>query len=405
MDSWFDNKWFVRAVSLAFAILLYVFVNIEVATTTDSRVPGESDRVEVLEDVPVDILIDEEKYVVSGVPEVVTVSLEGPHSILTPKAKQRNFDIFVDLREFEEGEYSVEIEHDRIPEELSVYIEPKTIDIVIEERATEEFAVNVDFINEDQLPEGYELGTPEVKPETITITSSRSIIEQIAMVKVFVDVAGLTEPINNREVPVNVYDNQGNGLNVRATPENVVVSVNVDNPSKMVDVTVKTKGELPEDYELNSISPSVEEVEVFATSDVLNTIEELSTNEIDLSEVTESGSIDVDLDVPEGAQVEEERIEVNIDLEMTKVIEDVPIDVKNLAKDAKIRFIDPDQPSISITVVGNEKDVRDLTKDDFTVTIDVEDLAEGEHEVPLSIKGPDQVDYKAKTDSVKIEIM
>src|SRR5699024_3057399 len=201
MDRWFDNKWFLSAVYLAFAILLYVSVSFEGATT-DSRVPGESDRVEVLEDVPVDIRIDEEEYVVSGVPEVVTVSLEGPHSILTPKAKQRNFDIFVDLRDLEEGEHTVEIDHDRIPEELSVYIEPKTIDIVIEERATEEFTVNVDFINEDQLPEGYELGVPEVKPETITVTSSRSVIEQIAMVKVFVDVAGLTEPINNREVPV-----------------------------------------------------------------------------------------------------------------------------------------------------------------------------------------------------------
>src|SRR5690625_6422148 len=98
MDNWFNNKWFVRAVSLAFAILLYVFVNVE-GTTTDSRIPSEMDRVEVLENVPVDILINEDEYVVSGVPEVVTVYLEGPYSILIPTAKQRNFSVFVELRD------------------------------------------------------------------------------------------------------------------------------------------------------------------------------------------------------------------------------------------------------------------------------------------------------------------
>ncbi len=53
-----------------------------------------------------------------------------------------------------------------------------------------------------------------MNPETVTIVSSESIIEQIAMVKVFIDVTDLKESITNREVPVSVYDIQGNDLNV-----------------------------------------------------------------------------------------------------------------------------------------------------------------------------------------------
>src|SRR5699024_4934296 len=351
MDSWFNNKWFVRAVSLAFDILMYVFVNIEV-TTTDSRIPGESDRVEVLDDVPVDIRIDEDKYVVSGVPEFVTVSLEGPQSILTPKAKQRNFDIFVDLEDLGEGEHTVDLEYDKIPDKLSVYIEPKTIDVYIEERATEEFMITADFINEDELPEGYELSTPEIEPETISITSSRSVIEQIAMVKVFVDVAGLTEPIDNREVPVNVYDNQGNVLNVRAEPENVNVSVDVNNPSKTVSVNVSTTGDLPDGYDLTSISTEVEEVEVFASTEQLEEIDDISTEDIDLSSIRETGSIDVNLDVPDDVAVDQETIEVNVDIEQTKEIEDIPIDTENAGQNQDISFIEPDEPSLDIKVTG-----------------------------------------------------
>src|SRR5699024_11925601 len=124
--------------------------------------------------------------------------------ILKPKAKQRNFDILVDQEDLGEGEHTVDLEYDKKPDKLSVYIEPKTIDVYIEERATEEFMITADFNNEDELPEGYELSTPEIEPETISITSSRSVIEQIAMVKVFVDVAGLTEPFDNRTVPNNI---------------------------------------------------------------------------------------------------------------------------------------------------------------------------------------------------------
>src|SRR5690625_585963 len=403
MDNWFNNKWFVRAVSLAFAILLYVFVSFE-GTTTDSRIPSETDRVEVLENIPVDILIDEDEYVVSGVPEVVTLSLEGPYSILMPTAKQQNFDVFVDLRDLEAGEHTVEIDHDRIPNELSVYIEPKTTNIVIEERATEEFPVQVDFINEDQLPDGYELGTAEVNPATVTVTSSRTIIEQIAMVKVFVDVAGLTESINNREVPVNVYDNQGNGLNIRVVPENVVVSVDVDNPNKTVNVSVSTTGELPNGFEVIEVIPDIEEIEIFARRSILESIDEILTADINLADINESATIPVDLIVPDGVVVEDDKIDVTIKLEQTREFTDVPIEIVNEADNQTITFNTPDEPVINLTVTGEDELIKDLSVDDFQLSIDITNLEEGEHRLPIKVEGPDDVDIQLDVEEVIINI-
>jgi len=403
MDNWFNNKWFVRAVSLAFAILLYVFVSFE-GTTTDSRIPSETDRVEVLENIPVDILIDEDEYVVSGVPEVVTLSLEGPYSILMPTAKQQNFDVFVDLRDLEAGEHTVEIDHDRIPSELSVYIEPKTTNIVIEERATEEFPVQVDFINEDQLPDGYELGTVEVNPGTVTVTSSRTIIEQIAMVKVFVDVAGLTESINNREVPVNVYDNQGNGLNIRVVPENVVVSVDVDNPNKTVNVSVSTTGELPNGFEVIEVIPDIEEIEIFARRSILESIDEILTADINLADINESATIPVDLIVPDGVVVEDDKIDVTIKLEQTREFTDVPIEIVNEADNQTITFNTPDEPVINLTVTGEDELIKDLSVDDFQLSIDITNLEEGEHRLPIKVEGPDDVDIQLDVEEVIINI-
>ena len=96
MDNWFRSKWFIRGISLGFAILLYVFVSIEeVDTEKESPISfttlfGGSTQTQKLTDIPLDIRIDSERFVVSGVPETVTVSLEGPSSALEPVIRQRN---------------------------------------------------------------------------------------------------------------------------------------------------------------------------------------------------------------------------------------------------------------------------------------------------------------------------
>lgn len=406
MDKWFGNKWFVRVVSLAFAILLYIVIDVEMTSiqSDQTRVPSGSNAVQTLNDVPVDIRIDGEQYVVSGVPEHITVTLEGPNSVLVPTVRQRNFDVFVDLQDLGEGEHTVEVEHAKVPDELSIYIEPKTIPVKIEERASEEFPVLIDYINMDELPEGYELKNAEVDPETVTITSSRSIIEQIAMVKVFIDVSGVTESIDKREVPVNVYDSQGNGLNVRMEPESVVVSVDVVNPSKKVPVELDTTGDLSDDYELISMEPNPDEVEIYAVTEVLDGIDGIQTEEIDLTDIDASENIETNLIIPDEVQTEDETVEIEVELEQTKKFDDIPVEVENLGTGLSIEFNNSEEENILVTVSGNEEVIRDLSASDISVFIDVNGLSEGEHTVPIEVEGPEDVEIETDVEEVTITI-
>lgn len=316
MDNWFQSKWFIRIISLIFAISLYAFVTVETDTAqNESRIfPGSTKEVQVLDEVPVDIRIESEKNVVSGVPEHVRVSLEGKTSFLTPVAMQRNFSIYVDLLDLEAGEHSLNIEYDNIPNEISVHIEPETVDVVIEERATTELPVEVDFVNSAHFPVGYELGDVTVTPETVEVTSSSSVIDQIALVKVFLDIGGLTESVKNRVLPINVYDNQGNELNVRLEPETVSVSVEVDHPSKTVPIKLPTKGKLPNGLELKSIKPIKKEIEIYGTREVLDDIDEVVTQVIDFSNIESSGKFNVELDLPNTVMVDEPEIEIDVQI-------------------------------------------------------------------------------------------
>ncbi|WP_100013035.1 YbbR-like domain-containing protein [Lentibacillus sediminis] len=409
MDNWFNSKWFVRVISLVFAVLLYVFVSVEINNTEnndDNAAPGNSDEMQTLEEVPVNIRIDSENYIVSGVPETVSVTLGGTTGILTATVIQQNFDVYVDLQGLEAGEHTVEIQHD-INNDLEVYIEPKTIEVTIEERASEEFQVTADFFNEDQMADGYELGEYQVTPETVTITSSQRVIDRIGMVKVYVNLDGVGDAINNREVPVNVYDSQGNELNVQVEPENVEVSAEVENPSKTVPVSVATTGELPEGYEVSSITSGTEEVEIFARTSILEGIEEVTTEEIDLSEVTESGTIEASLALPDGVSVPEmENIEVAIELEQTRIFENVGIEAEPPEAGQDVNFIDPETGEMDFTVTGNQAVVSELAAEDFQIAVNLDGLGAGQHQLPVTIEGPDQENLTVEEaqEQVTIEI-
>ncbi|OEH53947.1 hypothetical protein AQ616_15860 [Oceanobacillus sp. E9] len=409
MDNWFRSKWFVRLFSLAFAIFLYAFVNVSDNNdpgNTDSTYSGLGEQSELLSDVPVEIEIDREQYVVSGVPESVQVSLQGTSGSVTPLVLQRNFEVFVDLEGLGEGTHVVELEHTINKNDVKVYIEPKTIEVTIEERASEEFTVVADFINEDKMANGFEMTDARIEPSTVTITSSRSVIDAIGTVKVYVNLEGVDGSINSRELPVNVYDLQGNELDVRLDPENVQVSVDVNNPSKSVPLSVATTGELPEGYSLNSISANVEEVEIYSTSNRLEEISEITTEEVDLSEINESGTIEVPLQLPEGVYAPEmEMVEVTVDVETSRVFENIPIEDEGLSSGLAFNFLDPSSGELNITTSGDAAIINELSIEDFRAFIELTDLNPGAHQLPITIEAPnDGINVSTEVEEVSVEI-
>lgn len=404
MDKLFQNKWAIRVISLILALTLYFFVNLEAnSEQNESRVdPGNASETQVLEDVPLDIKIDAENYVVSGVPEVVSVTLEGKRSSLAPIVRLRNFDVIVDLTDYEEGDHTVTLEYEGLPENVTAYIEPKEIDVTIESRATEQFGVDIDLVNEDKLPVGYELGEPEITPETVTLVSSREQIEQVAMVKAFVDVRDLKESIRNKEVPIVVYDAQGNDMNVRVEPETVTISIQVERPSKTVDLNLETKGDLPDDIEIKNMEiPS--EIEIFGKKELLSEIDQISTEELDMSKIENSGKQKVALDFPDGITSNDDKVDVDIELEQTKQFKEVPIEV--IGKDeSDVRFVKPKDPEIEVTIKGSDDILKKVNEEDVKATIDLSGLEEGEHKVDVQLEGPEDVTLKAEPKEVTVEV-
>ncbi|KGX90509.1 hypothetical protein N781_06850 [Pontibacillus halophilus JSM 076056 = DSM 19796] len=319
MDRWLKSPWFIRIISLILAVLLYASVALNdtaSGTNSGSALFSQDTELASINDIPVNLYVDEEKYIVRGAPQAVTVTVEGPKSEVMKAIRQRSFSLFIDLRELETGSHTVPIKHSGFSNQLSVYMEPSEADITIEKRLTKKVSVEVDFMNRGRVASGYELGKPSVEPKQIEVTGSESEVSKVALVKAILDVQGISESIQDKEAPVKVYDEQGNELNVIAEPATVQVNVPVSYPSKEVSVAVKSEGNLPNGLTLKSLELTEDTVEIYGPSEAIDAIDSIKDIRVDLSNVKEDGSIKVDLPLPEKVEkVEPSQLEVQVDVE------------------------------------------------------------------------------------------
>ncbi len=413
MNDWLNKPWVIRVISLFLAILTFLVISFDNQDQRSADVGSfdsifnNSRETETLEDVPVDIVIDDEQYVVSGVPEVVTVALTGTVSVVQSTVTQRNFDVYVDLDGLSPGTHTVPIKHDGLSSRLDVSIDPTEVEVTIEERGSGTYDVSVDYSNLDQMPEGFEIESATVVPDTVQITSAKSVIDRISSVKAFVDVEGIKESMTLTDVPVRIYDNEGNQMNARIEPSTVTVELEVINPSKEVPIEVKTSGELPEGMRLVETSVGADNVTVYASSDQLDSIEQVETTPIDLSEITETTSLDVELLIPANAtslsrEIIEVTIEVEIETETT--LENIDITIDNVTDGLNATFVSPESGRIAVTLSGFPSDLDEINVDQLDLVVNANNLQEGEYNRPLEYNQLDNIQVTLPVEDVTIRI-
>lgn len=317
MEKIVNSPWFLRIVALGFAALLFTYVNNEnnKQINVNNRSGGATvNSTEMITDLPVLVDIDQEKYFVTGVPESVSILLEGSTAILLNTLTTESFDIVTpDLNELGEGTYTIELLPSGLSDELSYTIYPAEVKITIQERVSESYDVSVVF-NEDSLARGYEAGDPIIDSETVLIEGAADTLERIANVQVNVTAEESTNSDITETLPVIVTDAAGNQLDVEVRPSEVSVTIPVTSNSKDVPLSLQQSG-IPESgysYELAIAEGEDTTANVVAEEAVLDALEEIQVP-VDVTGVTESSTVEVTVPVPNGvASLLPETIEVDI---------------------------------------------------------------------------------------------
>ncbi len=145
---------------------------------------------------------------------------------------------------------------------------------------------------------------------------------------------------------------------------------------KTVPIKINTTGTLTSGLRLKSISSTITEIGITGPESTLNSISEIGTETINLSEIKDSTNIEVALGIPDGILIHngENSITVNIVIEKLQTRE-FTIDYSMIGQQEGITVV-PDNTKVTITVSGFEDVLNSLTEANFTAELDVSEYAE-----------------------------
>jgi YbbR domain-containing protein len=432
MDRIMDNPWFLRFTALFLAVILFYSVQTEEGEPNGGKV---GDHLDMIRDVPVQVYYDNENLVVTGVPETVNITIEGPINLVQTTKMLKDFSLIVDLRTLTMGRHQVSIQSENISEKLDVRIDPAMVNVLIEEKITETFKVEPEF-NKRLLAEDFQVANIDVVPSTIEVTGAKSIIESISFVKAtVVGENGIRESFE-QQAKIRVLDRDLNKLDVSIVPETVTVKVEVVENSKEVPIVLKPTGTPPANVTIDSVASASEKLTIFGPSKVLDTIDAV-TVDVDVTKVKESQTMEVNIPKPKGvseislskikvdveATVEEPdpdaEVEADADEKLDEEIaseeaepstetisfENVEISVNGLDDKYKSTLLKPENGLVTLTVVAEPDIIGKLAKSDFTVSVDASGVvAEGENVYPVTVEGPENLQWTLSEEEVTIRI-
>lgn len=384
MDRWLNSHWFVRAISLLLACLMWMVVNID----RDSGPTTEASQPMYINGVEIRVLYDGDRFHLAKQPPAVRVMVESDnpfykYNIITPD----QYEVFVDARGLGKGTHRLPVQHKGFPDEARIGITPSMVDILLEEKQTVEKVVEVELLG--QVAPGYTAGTPSVNIERVHVLIPESQVDDIAAVKASVNLEEATEPINTT-VQLRVVDKAGNILpQAEVNPSSVEVMVPVTSPFVVVPIKMNLTNQLPDGYSLASVQTNTEEVTVYGPQNVIRGINSYPGPEIDLTNITSDRLLQLKVPIiNDVVKVEPEYLMVSLKVvpSGTKQLQNVPLRISGLADNMQAKILTTEGTEIStinFEVIGAPENLQELTAADVQAIVDVNNLPAGVHDIPI----------------------
>jgi YbbR domain-containing protein len=404
MDKLMDNPWFIKIMAILLAVLLYSVVPNSSSKTNEINVPGEN-TTEILVDIPVKAYYDTENLVVSGIPDSVDVTIEGPMPHVQSAKALKNFEVFVDITNAEIGNQKVTFEVSGLSDKLKATIKPSSITVAVQEKVTTEFTVEAEF-NNDLIKEGYSAGQPTVKPNKVKITGAKDVVDRITYVKAALEGGDILDSTVTKEAQVQVLDKELSKLNVVVEPEIVEVTIPIKSNIKTVPINILEKGTPQEGITIESMDLDVKEAAISGDEDVLKDTENVRV-EVDVSKISENTTLTLPVIISNGiTKVTPETVKVTVVVksDVEKTVSGVPIKIRNLPEQYEAVINDPENRVVNLLVFGTGTAVTELGPNNFDIFIDLNGLTEGEHNVNIQVNGPPNVNWEPDKSSAKITI-
>lgn len=225
----FNSRWFFRISALVLAVLLFIYVNgeklgnthkTELNTETTSLTSTKKKTLTM----PLDLTVDSDRYIVSGYPKNVKVTVSGPAALVTATANTQNFKVYADLSSLGPGKHVVKPKQTGLNNDLTYHFKPKQFTVLIQSRKTESMAVQTK-VDTSQLADGYKAGKATTSMDNVQITGAIAEVNKVDHVVASVSLSKKDKTNISKQVTLQAVDKNGNTVNVVITPQTTTIKI------------------------------------------------------------------------------------------------------------------------------------------------------------------------------------
>lgn len=379
------ENWPFKLISLIFAIALWYYV----VSETNPNIKKDYKSIPVMYKNE-DVLKKKNLTIVDPIDPVVNITLEGKRNVIS-RVNRDDILVYADMNEINEnGEVSLNFS---TPQGTSI-IEKSDYKIALKLDEIMTLVKKIEVKRIGELPsDNITVTDIEVVPGEVKITDQKELIDKISKVIVPVDLSVITQDTSiSKKVQVfDSNDTEIKDLNI----ENTDVTVNVFvSSTKQVPIKIAYKNQ-PFDFNSGDLKLGKSKITIIGQKEKLDKIKEINTEVVDLSEFVNNTTKNVKLEFPEGISPlsgEDRFIDVTYS---SNVGEGKPSKLFNVSTEnievinkekGKALILPPELSEISVRVFGDEKVIETIKLKDFKLKIDLKDLTDGEHSVPIIIE-------------------
>ena len=386
-ETWLSRPTTLLFISLFLAVGIYVIVDRKIITFS-------SQSAKVFKDQEVNVIYNEEQYVVEGLPDKVDVTLIGSKADLYIAEQSASNGVKVDLTGLTPGTHKVNIGYDHGKSKIDYSVNPSVATVIIYKKVSDTRTLYYDVVNNNKLDSTLVVNNVKLSNNEITIRGAEYKIKEVATVKALIDVDALaskstgTQKLN--DISLKAYDTKGNVVDVEFVPAKVSAEIDLTSPSKTVPLNFVPKGNLPTGKAISGYSFSQNDVTIYGDSDTLNQINSLDVN-VDISNLNTDSSFKAEISKPAGIKTLSTNY-VTVNLNITDASADpikysIPLTGINVGDGLIAQPIDSDNGFITVEVQGASSVLSSIDESDITAYVDLSGLGEGTYTKEVVVKG------------------
>ncbi len=274
-----------------------------------------------------------------------------------------------------------------------VSVNPSEVTVVVDRNVSKELSIENDI--QASSPPEYYMGTPVLSEKSVTVTGPEQSVSKVAKAIVSYEFEEeLTETITAENIDVVLLDSDDQKINDDSLVLNPI-TVDVTIPvllKKTVPFTLSYEN-APTGFNAEgfiTIEPS--QIEIAASSDILNSIDSISLGTIDLSQLSYgTASMPFEVVMPEGVRNFNniDRVTAQFDFTdfRTKSFVITDFELKNIPDGMYADY--SSYRNILVRVIGPKDSVSEITASDVTASVDLTDakLGTSDYTVEVTIRG------------------